>query len=91
MSLAGIGTLEELEARFLEESAALLPADCLCWNNWSPDLSHLKNLSTNEAYTEPFENLMGTLNEVVAYHPIVVAGQIEATSEGVKRLSDFES
>ena len=91
MSLAGLGTLEELETQFMEESAAILPADCMCWNNWSKDLSHLMNFRMNEAYMEPFENLLEIFNTVVAHHPVIAAGQLVATSEGVKRLSDFES
>lgn len=91
MDLASLGTLEELEARFLEKSAAILPADCMCWNNWSPDLSHLMNFRMNESYMQPFTNLLETFNQVVAHHPVIAAGQLEATSAGVKRLSDFES
>lgn len=91
MGMAGIETLEELEIRFMREAGKILPGDCLCWNNWSPNLSHLMNFSLNEGYLEPFENLLGVFNEVVAHHPVIAAGQLVATSEGVKRLSDFES
>lgn len=91
LSLTGVETLEELETRFLEESATILPADCMCWNNWSPDLSHLMDFRMNESYMEPFGNLLEVFNEVVAHHPVIAAGQLVATSEGVKRLSDFES
>lgn len=91
MGMAGLETLEELEVRFLAESAAILPADCMCWNNWSPDLSRLLDFKLNESYMRPFENLLEIFNEVVAHHPVIAAGQLVATSEGVKRLSDFES
>ncbi len=91
LGMAGLATLDELEVRFLEESAAILPADCMCWNNWSPDLSHLMNFKMNESYMLPFTNLLEIFNEVVAHHPVIAAGQLVATSEGVKRLSDFES
>ncbi len=91
LSLAGLETLEALEARFMEESSAILPADCFCWNNWSPNMSHLMDFSLNDSYIEPFENLLGVFNEVVAHHPIIAAGQLSATSEEVMRLSDFES
>lgn len=91
MSMAGIESLEGLERRFMREAGKILPGDCLCWNNWSPDMSHLMNFSMSEGYLEPFENLLGIFNEVVAYHPVIAAGQLLATSEEVKRLSDFES
>ena len=90
-SLAGLETLEALEARFMQESGALLPADCFCWNNWAPDLSHLMNFSLNKPYREPFENLLEVFSKVVAHHPVIAAGQLEATSAEVMRLSDFES
>ncbi len=89
LGMAGLATLDELEVRFLEESAAILPADCMCWNNWSPDLSRLMNFKLNESYMRPFENLLEIFNEVVVHHPVIAAGQLVATSEGVKRLSDF--
>lgn len=91
MGMAGLDSLEALEVRFLEDSAAILPADCMCWNNWSPDLSHLMSFKMNESYMLPFTNLLEIFNEVVAHHPVIAAGQLVATSEGVKRLSDFES
>ena len=91
MGMAGLTTLDELEVRFLEDSAAILPANCMCWNNWSPDLSHLMNFKMNESYMLPFTNLLEIFNEVVAHHPVIAAGQLVATSEGVKRLSDFQS
>jgi DNA-binding CsgD family transcriptional regulator len=90
MSLDGLATLNELEARFLNEAAAILPADCMCWNNWKPDLSFLMNFKLNESYHKPFENLLGIFNEVVAHHPVIAAGHFETASEGVKRMSDFE-
>lgn len=91
MGMAGLETLDELEVRFLEDSAAILPADCMCWNNWAPDLSRLLNFTMNESYMRPFEKLLEIFNEVVAHHPVIAAGQLVATSVGVKRLSDFES
>ena len=91
MGMAGLETLDELEIRFMAESAAILPADCMCWNNWSPDLSRLLNFKLNESYIRPFENLLEIFSEVVAHHPVIAAGQLVATSEGVVRLSDFES
>jgi DNA-binding CsgD family transcriptional regulator len=91
LGMAGLDTLEELEIRFIREAEKILPGDCLCWNNWAPDLSRLKSFSLNANYQEPFQNLLGVFDEVVAYHPVIAAGQLVATSEGVKRLSDFES
>jgi DNA-binding CsgD family transcriptional regulator len=91
LGMTGLTTLDELEVRFLEESAAILPADCMCWNNWAQDLSRLMNFKMNESYMLPFTNLLEIFNEVVAHHPVIAAGQLVATSEGVKRLSDFES
>ena len=91
MGLAGLETLEELEIRFMREAGKMLPGDCLCWNNWAPDLSRLMTFSMSDNYQKPFENLLGVFNEVVPYHPVIAAGQLVATSEGVKRLSDFES
>lgn len=91
MGMAGFDTLEELEIRFMREAEKILPGDCLCWNNWAPDLSHLLNFRLNHSYVETFENLLGVFDEVVAHHPIIAAGQFVATSEEVKRLSDFES
>mgnify|MGYP000524101249 CR=1 FL=1 len=91
MGMSNLETLDELEVRFLAESSTILPADCMCWNNWSPDLSYLMNFKMNEPYTRPFKNLLGVFNELVAHHPVIAAGQLLATSEGVKRLSDFES
>ena len=91
MGMAGLDTVEELEVRFMQEAENILPGDCLCWNNWAPDLSHLLNFRLNETYEETFENLLGVFDEVVAHHPIIAAGQFITSSEDVKRLSDFES
>ena len=91
MGMAGLESLDELESRFLEDAAEILPADCMCWNNWSPDLSHLMNFKLNESYTQPFQNLLEIFNKVVAHHPVIAAGHLVATSDEVKRLSDFES
>lgn len=90
MGMADLETLEELEIRFMQEAGKILPGDCLCWNNWAPDLSHLMNFRINDSYTETFENLLEVFNEVVAHHPVIAAGELEATCEDVKRLSDFE-
>jgi DNA-binding CsgD family transcriptional regulator len=90
-ALARVETLEELEIRFLEEAAAILPADCMCWNNWSADLSHLIDFRMDETYSDSFASLLEVFAEVVAHHPVIAAGQLAATAEGVMRLSDFES
>ncbi len=91
MSMADLGTLEELETRFMEESAAMLPADCFCWNNWSVDMGRLVNFRINESYGLQFEKRLDVFSEVVAHHPVIAAGQLAASTERVMRLSDFES
>lgn len=91
MGMARLESLEALEVRFLQEAGKLLPADCLCWNNWAPDLSHLISFRNNDSHMEPFEKLLPVFSETVQYHPVIVANQFAATTEQVTRLSDFES
>ena len=91
MGMARLETLEELEIRFMREAEKILPGDCLCWNNWAPDMSRLMDFRLDDSYMDTFSQLLGVFNEVVAHHPMIAAGQLAATSEEVMRLSDFES
>lgn len=91
MGMADVGTLEELEVRFLEEAEVILPGDCLCWNNWTLNLENLINFRINLPYVVPFEKLLGVFAEVVPYHPVIASNRLGETSDYVMRLSDFES
>lgn len=91
MGLSGIDTLEDLEARFLQEAGTILPGDCLCWNNWTLDLGSLIDFRISDCYTESFSSLLDVFGEVVAHHPVIAADLLGKTTETVMRLSDFES
>ena len=91
MGMASLETLEELEIQFMREAEKILPGDCLCWNNWAPDLSHLLDFRITNSYMETFGNLLDVFAEVVAHHPVIAADQLATSTEDVMRLSDFES
>ncbi|MEO5716902.1 MAG: hypothetical protein ABIT37_25705 [Luteolibacter sp.] len=91
MGLAHLETLDELEERFMEEAGRLLPADCLCWNNWERDLSGLQSYRSNAEYGRIFGELVEVFGEVVMYHPVIAANQLAASTETVQRISDFQT
>lgn len=91
MGLAGVEKLEDLETRFLQEAATILPGDCLCWNNWTLDLSSLIDFRMSDGYIKPFSHLRDVFNEVVVHHPVIAANLLGATTDSVMRLSDFQS
>lgn len=91
LSLADVETLSDLEHRFIETAGKLLPADCICWNNWSKDMSRLITFRTNDKYHESFEGLMDAFNETVSEHPVIAANKLDDTLRQVMRISDFQS
>lgn len=90
LGLADVATLKELERRFLEESQAILPADCRCWNNWQPDWSRMINVRTNSTYEIWINEQREVFDRVVEWHPVIRAGHFPLTAESVKRASDFQ-
>lgn len=91
MRLANLETLDELEERFMQEACKLLPADCLCWNNWEVDLSQLQSFRSNDQYGPRFGQLLDVFADTVAYHPAIAANQLDSSTEKVLRISDFQS
>jgi len=91
MALAGVETVDVLEKRFMEVAGRLLPADCICWNNWSRDMSHLITFRINDNYSERFSGLLDTFAETVGSHPVIAANLLGETLRQVMRISDFES
>lgn len=91
MGMANLETLDELEERFMLEAGRLLPADCLCWNNWERDLSGLQSYRANAEYGERFGELLDVFGDTVSYHPVIGANQLDASTERVLRISDFQS
>jgi len=91
LGMSDVTTLEELEIRFIGETGKILPADCLCWDNWSLDLTRLITFRLNDDYNDRFAGMLDVFGEVVSHHPVIKAGLFEATSESVMRLSDFEN
>jgi len=90
LSLADVETLEELERRFILAAGKLLPADCICWNNWSKDMSGMINCRMNEDYHERFGGLSEAFDETVSGHPLVAADKLKDTYRQVMRISDFQ-
>ena len=91
MGMANLETLDELEERFMLEAGKLLPADCLCWNNWELDLSGLQSYRANAQYGEIFGGLLDVFGEVVMGHPVIAANQLDNSTECVLRISDFQT
>lgn len=91
MSLADVETLGELEERFIHAAGKLLPADCLCWNNWSRDMSHLMTYRTNDKYHERFDGLVEAFSATVGEHPVIAAKMLDETLRRVMRVSDFQT
>lgn len=89
--LADATTLEQLEARFMDIAGRILPGDCICWNNWTPDMKSLMSYSINEEYGTEFSSRLDTFNEVVGHHPVIAAGDLPNSSERVLRISDYQS
>lgn len=89
-NLSRLGSAQELQDQFILEAGKVLPADCLCWNDWSPDFTRLLGFGMNDEYQDRFETLLEPFNEVVAYHPVIVAEHLATTAEDVMRMSDFQ-
>ncbi|GAA5116913.1 hypothetical protein JIN84_18205 [Luteolibacter yonseiensis] len=90
LSLADVETLGELEERFIETAGKLLPADCICWNNWSRDMSRLMTCRTNDEYQDSFGGLEEAHAQTMSEHPLIAADKLEDTLQQVMRISDFQ-
>lgn len=90
LSLTDVETLEELEQRFIQLAGKLLPADCICWNNWTKDLSGPISCRANEEYNERFDELVDAFTQTVSEHPLIAAGKLGDSLRQVMRLSDFQ-
>ncbi|MCW1924499.1 hypothetical protein OKA05_18175 [Luteolibacter arcticus] len=91
LGLAECESIEELEGRFLAEAGKLLPADCLCWNNWRPDWSGVISFRTNDGYADWLTGRLELFGQVVGHHPVIAAGHFQRSAEEVLRMSDFQS
>jgi DNA-binding CsgD family transcriptional regulator len=87
--LAGARSLVELEELFIPEAARLVPGDCLCWNNWSNDLSHQISVSSNDDYARKAGDLNDSFVETLIHHPLFT--HFADTTDHVMRISDFAS
>jgi len=89
--LAACRSLAELEQQFLAESGKILPADCLCWNDWAPDWSQMLGCRSNEQHDAWLAGNHEVFNHYVAQHPVLAANPISATARQVMRMSDYQS
>jgi hypothetical protein len=91
LGLAGVESLDELESGFLEAAGRILPADCMCWNNWRQDWSGILSQTCNvEAYTVWFDRHLELFGEVVGYHPVIARGLLPKSERYPLRVSDFQ-
>lgn len=90
VAMARLETLDELKDHFIAVAGSILPADCLCWNNWAPDMSHLITFRINDSYAECFNGLQDVFAETVGAHPVIAANRLGETTRQVMRISDFQ-
>ncbi|MFT3990467.1 MAG: hypothetical protein QM680_03560 [Luteolibacter sp.] len=89
MGMSSLDDFGDLERLFLAESEKLLPADCICWNNWSLDWRGLVSQRCNEVgYTKWLDQHQEVFHEVVGYHPMIVGGHLPKSYKQVLRMSD---
>jgi DNA-binding CsgD family transcriptional regulator len=91
LGLAGTASLQMLETNFLEVAGKLLPADCMCWNNWQRDWSGIiSHRCAEEEYSRWFGDHLELFGQVVGHHPVIANGSFSKSTEQVLRVSDFQ-
>ncbi|HEY9247980.1 MAG TPA: hypothetical protein VIO38_02565 [Rariglobus sp.] len=89
--LSRLRDFDAVEGGFVEMAKDLLPADCICWNNWSLKMDTPLVCRTSPDYMVVLNDLNGVLNELVKHHPILVGGGHPLVSIRPQRMSDFQS
>lgn len=89
LGMAGLQTIRQPRVRFLEESQSILPADCMCWNDWALDWSGQLDFLTHSDYMHTLLNLGDVFSNVLPHHPVYEV--IADTKRSVMRMSDFQS
>lgn len=90
--MAGLGKLESLEMleeRFIVVAGRIVPADCMCWNNWEKDWSRAVSIRSNGQYGDWLGRRLELFADVVGKHPVLANGLFPETANSVLRLSDF--
>lgn len=91
LSMTDCQSLAEVETRFIEQAGSIFPADCLSWNNWARDLSHIISHRQNDDFETRFDALAEPFMQTLAYHPVAASGHFTPQQSEVMRISDFQS
>lgn|GEM_PF-1650344 len=84
--------LDTLGRHFVEEMTAILPADCMLWNRWTPAVDEILGFETNDtAFRDGLVHYQESLNATIHHHPVIVAVGADSGWERPQRMSDYQS
>lgn len=81
----------EFVEQFLQEFQAIVPADYICWHEFTADFSMLLQIRGSTAYEDELNSRMEAFSATVSLHPILSRIGFKGVAEHPCRLSDFAS
>lgn len=82
---------EELIECSMLHLSALIPNDCLCWNEWNPGFDAPKRIEVNAPYRDSIHSLLPALEETLEHHPVLKQFGWDGLSKHPHRISDYQS
>lgn len=84
--------LDTLGRELIAGSKAILSADCMLWNLWTPTMDELLGCEANHHhYSDELEKRGSALNATIHHHPVIAAGRLDCGEISPQRMSDFQS
>lgn len=68
----------------------LIPSDCICWNEWTPAFTFLKESHTSENHQSRITRLIPALVENLIHHPVITHVGWHRLRSRPYRLSDYQ-
>ena len=86
------GDLATLGRGLIDGAAAVLPADFMLWNLWTPQMDAILGFEANHGhYREELEQYSTALNATIHHHPVIAAGKMELSYLRPQRMSDYQT
>ncbi len=86
------GDLATLGRGLIDGAAAVLPADFMLWNLWTPQMDAILGFEANHGhYREELGNTAPRLNATIHHHPVVAAGKMELSYLKPQRMSNYQT
>ena len=83
--------MESLGREFVSEMSAILPADCMLWDAWTPAMDEILSFEANHPQLrQALVEYASALSSTIRFHPVIATGHLAKGKLAPQRMTDFQ-